>query len=128
MRAWRAHVESRPDADAALDRLDAVLRGGGRPGHELQHYNIALARILDERGRLGDALRAIRRREYHEQRGVNALSTFLREEGGLAARSGDRQSAIEAWTHYLVLRADPEPGLRAQRDSVRAELARLLAE
>ncbi len=30
--------------------------------------------------------------------------------------------AISAYRHYLVLRFDPDPSLRPQRDSVRAEL------
>jgi hypothetical protein len=53
------------------------------------------------------------------------VATHLREEGRLAARLGDRAGAIRAYRHYLALRSDPEPRLRAARDSVRAELERL---
>jgi hypothetical protein len=53
----------------------------------------------------------------------------LREEGRLAAAVGDTAGAIRAYDHYLALRATPsdyEPW-RLQRDSVRAELAALIA-
>jgi len=53
------------------------------------------------------------------------LSTNLREEGRIATLIGDRGRAIRAYRHYLALRADPDPALRAERDRVRAELARL---
>ena len=56
------------------------------------------------------------------------LSTYLREEGRLAALVGDTAGAIGAYQHYLALRSDPEPPLRAERDSARAELARLVGE
>jgi len=37
---------------------------------------------------------------------------------------GDREHAVRACQHYLALRADPDPPLRAERQRVRAELAR----
>ena len=52
-------------------------------------------------------------------------STFLREEGRLAAKLGDREAAIRAYRHYLMLRSDPEPEIRPEVERVRAELARL---
>jgi len=39
--------------------------------------------------------------------------------------AGDTLGAIRAYHHYLTVQDDPEPGLVPQRDSVRAELARL---
>jgi hypothetical protein len=53
------------------------------------------------------------------------LSTQLREEGRLAALVGDRAGAIEAYRHYLALRGDAEPPLRADIARVRRELAQL---
>ena len=38
---------------------------------------------------------------------------YLREEGRLAALTGDRQGAIRAYRHYLALRGDAEPGATA---------------
>ena len=56
------------------------------------------------------------------------LSTFLREEGHLAALMGDTAGAIRAYQHYLALRPDPEPEVKPEIQEVRAELARLLEE
>ena len=36
------------------------------------------------------------------------LSTYLREEGRVAALAGDTASALRAYRHYLALRPDPE--------------------
>jgi hypothetical protein len=33
--------------------------------------------------------------------------------------------AIKAYRHYLALRSNPEPPLRTERDSIRAEVSRL---
>ena len=51
------------------------------------------------------------------------LSSFLREEGRLAALTGDRAGAIRAYRHYLMFRYDPEPSVRPEVDRVRRELA-----
>ena len=56
------------------------------------------------------------------------ISTYLREEGHLTALVGDTAGAIRAYPHFLALRSDPEPLLRAERDSIRAELASLSGE
>ena len=55
------------------------------------------------------------------------LATYLRMEGRLAERVGDRDGAIRAYEHYLALRHHPEPGTQTPADSVRAELTRLKA-
>jgi hypothetical protein len=46
-------------------------------------------------------------------------------EARLAARIGDTASAADAYRRYLMMRSAPEPVLVPQRDSARAELARL---
>ncbi len=53
------------------------------------------------------------------------LSSYLREEGRLAARLGDRAAAIRAYERYLVLRTKRESALRAERDRIRAKVDRL---
>ncbi len=52
-------------------------------------------------------------------------ATSARHEGRLAAQLGDTSGAVRAYRRYLAMRRDAEPVLHAQRDSVRAELARL---
>ncbi len=69
----------------------------------------------------------MRRRAYNWSNS-QYLATFLREEGRLAALTGDRAGAIRAYQHYLALRSDPEPSLKPEVDRVRAELARLVGE
>lgn len=88
-----------------------------------EFVSLVLAHAYEESGDDAGALRVIRRGAwYHPPR---LLSTYLREEGRLAARLGDRAGAIRAYEHYLALRSNPEPPLRAERDSIRAEVNRL---
>jgi len=92
--------------------------------------NLLLARLLARIGDSTAALAAVRR-----ERAVLNLSSLsggdmvipaLREEGRLAAATGDRSGAIRAYRRYLALREDPDwPPWIAQRDSVRRELAAL---
>jgi len=109
----------------ALERLDSLLRAGSDVRH-LTHTvgNLVAARLYEVRGDLRRALAITRRRTLW---GNQLLSSQLRAEGRLAALLGDTASAIRAYRHYLVLRSDPEPALRSHVESVRAELARLLA-
>ncbi len=53
------------------------------------------------------------------------LSSFLREEGRLAALTGDTVGAVGAYRQYLALRPDPEPEVRPEVERVRGELAAL---
>jgi hypothetical protein len=69
-------------------------------------------------------LAAIRRHAYSYHLS-DYLAIKLREEGRLAALSGDRAGAARAYRHYLSLRSDAEPSLRPKIDSVRAELSAL---
>jgi hypothetical protein len=72
-------------------------------------------------------LAATRRRLYFQAEPL-FLSTYLREEGRLAALTGDRAGAIRAYQDYLALRANPEPAMRPQVERVRTELGQLLSE
>jgi hypothetical protein len=84
---------------------------------------VALARAYEESGDDVAALRVIRRGKWYQL--PRNLATYLRDEGKIAARLGDRAGAIHAYEHYLALRSNPEPVLRPQRDSVLAELGRI---
>lgn len=113
----------RPDAPMALARLDSLLKTG--PGGFVQDAgNLILARLREEQGDVRGALAAVRRRETFLTRPLY-LSTFLREEGRLAALAGENDAAIEAYRHYVALRAAPEPPLRSEVEYVRDELGKL---
>jgi serine/threonine-protein kinase len=126
VRAWvleaqLAHVESSPRADSLLSVLDAGL---GRNTAWLSTGTIALARLYEARGDLPPALATTRRVLWNIGGDVYS-STFLRDEGRIAAKLGLRDDAIRAYTRYLQMRAAPEPELQPQVDSVRAELTAL---
>ena len=84
--------------------------------------NLLLARLWEKEGDLPRALKAVRRRSGAFPIGPNFMTTFLREEGRLAALTGDTLSAIRAYRHYLGLRHDPEPAVRPAVERVRREL------
>lgn len=114
-------AQGRPYA-APLARLDSLLvRASTSRVLLLTVGNLVAARLYEARGDLPRALERVRRRSGWE----TFLSTQLREEGRLAALAGDREGAIRAYRHYLALRSDPEPALRADAARVRAELTRL---
>ena len=113
----------RADAASMRARIDSVTRDGCCSGELVHWTNIVVARAHEEAGQDRDALRAVRRGMWRFP--PQLLSTFLREEARLAARTGDRTGAIRAYRHYLVLRSNPEPELRPEIDRVRAELTRL---
>ena len=87
------------------------------------YASLMLARAHEDAGDAAAALEVIRRGKWLFP--PRALATHLREEGRLAARLGDRPGAIRAYEHYLALRSDPDPRLRASCDSIRAEVSRL---
>jgi hypothetical protein len=66
----------------------------------------------------------VRRRSYAYHL-TDYLASHLREEGRLAALTGDTAGSVAAYRHYLALRSNPEPTLRADVDRVRAELGKL---
>ena len=118
LEAWLATAARQPDAAVLVARLDSLSRRTWG-----WTFNLAVARLLEAQGYLPDALAAVRRRPYGFE--PLYLSTYLRDEGHLAALVGDTVGAIKAYRGYLALRFDPEPPLRAQRDSVSTELSRL---
>ncbi len=138
LEALLAGAQKRPDGAEALGRLESIMRMG--PGFAPLSTvapagdpvaacgNLVVARLREAQGDLAGALAALRRRPYHWGDGIIYLSSYLREEGRLAALTGDREGAIRAYQHYMALRSDPEPALAAEVDRVRAELAELLDE
>jgi tetratricopeptide (TPR) repeat protein/TolB-like protein len=88
---------------------------------------LELSRLYELEGDYDGALATIRRRRHGWSSEPMFLSTFLREEGRLAARAGDRESAIRAYRHYLTLRESPEPRLIGEVEEVRVALAELEA-
>lgn len=87
---------------------------------------LALAEANERRGDAGLALATIRRRDL--DRWNRLITTWLREEGRLAAMAGDTAAAIRAYQSYLALRDMPEPFLAAEVNRVRQELTRLGAD
>ena len=115
----------RPEAEILRARLDSVTLEGCCASVVVNWTNLVVARAHEAAGRDADALRAVRRGVWRFP--PQLLSTFLREEGRLAAKLGDRPDAIRAYRHYLALRSNPEPELRPEVERVRAELAKLEA-
>jgi eukaryotic-like serine/threonine-protein kinase len=122
LEALLAGAQHRPDAGAAYARLDSLLLLGGKP----PGWVVEAARWHEAQGDVRGALRTIRRRAGYDE--FWNLSYLLQEEGRLAALVGDREGAIEAYSHYLALRYNPEPSVKPEVDRVRAELAQLVSE
>ena len=129
MRVLEAIDESRRGPNrSALERLDSLLASGPQQSlMPLRMANLEAARLFERDGRPERALRAVRRRA-HQWQDYSFLSTVTREEGRLAALTGDKAGAIAAYQMYLRFRANPEPGLVPERERIKAELARLLGE
>jgi hypothetical protein len=126
MDAQLAVMQQAPDAPARLARLDSLLLTGPM-GSAQDVGNLVVAQLKEATGDLDGALEAVRRREYLFTRSAY-LSTYLREEGRLAALSGDAEGAIAAYRQYLAMRDDPESTLEPDVDAIRAEIARLERE
>lgn len=111
----------RSDADRTLQHLDSLARQGCC---DVPHYiNLVIARLRERAGDLPGALRAARRARWVQP--PEYLSASLREEGRLAALTGDRDAAIRAYRHFLVLQDSPEATQRGEVERVRAELTLL---
>ncbi len=116
-----ASETGRPDAERALESLDLLARQGCCTA---PHYaNLVVARLRERAGDLPGALRAARRARWVMP--PEYLSASLHEEGRLAALMGDRETAIRAYRHFLVLQDSAEASRRDEVERVRAELKRL---
>jgi tetratricopeptide (TPR) repeat protein len=127
LHASRAQALHLPIARMALELADSAARTY-EVGQSLG-ANLVVARIAEAQGNLPLALKAVRRRAgSYDLLPAWYLSTFLHEEGRLAALTGDTVGAIRAYQHYLALRPDPEPEVRPEVERVREEIARLVGE
>ncbi len=129
--AMFATVGRHADLRAKAARLDSLLRSTDYARTHTGRYTVAAvvaARALEAAGDLPRAVEAARRRQMWNDISNPYLAAQLREEGRLAALTGDREGAIRAYRHYLALRNDPEPAVAAQVAAVRAELRRLEGE
>lgn len=100
--------------------------GTSLPSSGFDYVNLLLSELLEAEGRPDAALRAVRRRPYiFATSSVRFLSSYLRQEGRLAARLGDRDGAIRAYRHYLTLRSGAEGAAAQEVATVREELAAL---
>ena len=120
LRAWRSGA---PDLVTRLETADSLVRRRIGFGAYQGYENVVLARVWESQGNKRRALSAIRLYPIGMALGVGYR---LREEGRLAAELGQVERAIEAYRMYLDLRKDAEPALHAERDSVRAAMARLV--
>lgn len=118
---WK-DLAARAVSDSTLSRVETLLDGGTYSTF-IGYENRLAARMYESRGDIARALAAIHRypRDY---RGA-WLAPTRREEGRLALMAGDTTRALRAYNHYLELRAEAEPSLVPERDSVRAIVSRL---
>jgi predicted negative regulator of RcsB-dependent stress response len=84
--------------------------------------NLILAALYEARGDYEDALRVLGAFQISSW---GHASTVLRERGRIALLAGDTAAARGAYLRYLAMRADPEPDVLPEVDSIRAEVARL---
>jgi DNA-binding SARP family transcriptional activator/TolB-like protein len=107
-------------------RLDSLVRNGPPFPQEVPYLPIAIARLYERVGDRAAALQAITRRYYMTVEALPYLATELREEGRLAAATGDRKDALRAYRMYLTLRASADPDIRDADAPVRAAVDSLL--
>ena len=129
--ALQVAVLRQPDARMRTERLDSLARTFIFEvccGEAVRGVNLVLARLWEAEGDLPRALQAVRRRAGGYMLHPQFMSTFLREEGRLAALGGEQEAAIRAYQHYLALRPDPEPSVQPEVEQLRADLADLIGE
>jgi DNA-binding SARP family transcriptional activator len=121
LRATVAVEDRAPDAAVLVGRADSIVRTGCCT---VPHAgNLLVARLEERLGNLPAALEAVRRQRWFYP--PEFLSTALREEGRLAALTGDTTGAVSAYHQYLVLRDHPAPERQQDADRIRSELKRL---
>lgn len=127
LESWLAVEQHSANASALVDRLDS-LAATGPSTWLLQETPLLLARMFLTLDQPEQAVRALRRQgrllpaQYMAYRAPLALARAR-----AAARASLTTEAIESYQLYLALRFHPEESLVPQRDSARAELARLVS-
>lgn len=121
---WR---DPPPSRTPALDRVEALLLEGPQAEMPGNVARILVARWREVQGRYADALAVLRGLDPMAW-SVAAPAVWLAE-GRVAALAGDTAGAIHAWSQYLALRDQPDPGPMADEvESVRGRLAGLRVE
>jgi hypothetical protein len=87
-----------------------------------------IARMRESQGDMEAALSWLRRRPSAGSTQHFMLSTYLREEGRLAALTGNSRDAARALAHYLDLRAQSESAISDDVAGVRRALTELTAD
>jgi len=119
-----AAIDHAADARVRLESLDSALQTVPENGIFELVGNLVAARLWDVAGDLPRALVSIRRRRFAD--GMSPIfMTYLREEGRLAALTGDRRGALNAYRRYLDLRSSAEPLMQPQLQAVRSEVRAL---
>jgi hypothetical protein len=120
----KAAQSGAPELAFLLPETDSLVRESVFNAQMNGFEGIVLARLWAARGDRQRALSAIRLRV--EGNIIQAgLYGSVRDEGPFALAAGDTTGAIRAFRRYLRMRADPEPALIPQRDSVVETLARI---
>ena len=123
-----ADAAGSPSLRATVARLDSLLLLGeaaSMPTSRYAQHTIFGARVWEKLGDVPRALAMAGRYAVWATETVPYLALQLREQGRIASLAGDKKRATRTYQHYLGMRADPEPAVRAQVDSVRRELAKL---
>ncbi|HVF38560.1 MAG TPA: hypothetical protein VM939_01585, partial [Gemmatimonadaceae bacterium] len=107
-----------------LTRLDRLSRMG-YDDFFVAGLHIELARMYEQGGNRAKALEVLGRRVYHWSDGRVLLTTYLREEGRLAAEVGDKERAAKALRHFIALREGADDRYRPQTERMRALLAQV---
>lgn len=113
-----------PDARTVVVRLDALLAAAPYV-FGIDFGNLVVARLHEAQGNNALALRAVRRRPYDWDTGPLYLTTHLREEGRLAALTGDSSGAMQAYERFLALREGADVAFRSPSEAVTRALAAL---
>jgi hypothetical protein len=128
LNAWRSsiiHGAAPPEVATRLATLESILSTAPVSAPDMDVGNLVAARLHAARGDHEAALRAARRRSYYGMPWL--LAPLLREEARHAEAVGDVAGAMQAWSHYLHLRAAPEPALLDEVGHAQARLEALAA-
>jgi tetratricopeptide (TPR) repeat protein len=122
--AWIAIRGNSANAGPLLRQLDSLAATGSNASFA-EENTILLGRLFSALGQPERALRALRRMSHFLQ-WPYARSTLRLARARAAEATGQKEEAIESYRIYLALRSNPDPRLMPQRDSARAELAKLV--
>lgn len=120
---WRAFA-NRTLTDSAIAVLDTIVASSNLASFSGYEHRL-LASIYEARGDTARALWALRL--YPRDHTGTWTAPTYREEGRLFLMNRDTTRAVESYRRYLELRSEAEPPHVAERDSIRALVARLSA-